>query len=373
MELINFDNAATTFPKPPSVIRAAQEAAQTLGGNAGRGGHALALRSSEAVFSARETVAELFGAEPENVVFALNCTHALNLAIHGIMSGGGHMIISSLEHNSAARPAAALAQEGRISLSVARVYPDPDRTVESFRRLIRRDTRAVVCTMASNVTGQILPIGRIAELCAGRGICLIADGAQACGVLEVRLSGINILCTAGHKGLYGLSGTGLLISDGRFPIKPLIQGGTGTSSASLIQPSLLPESLESGTLNIPGIMSLKAGAEFVLSKGIANIAAHEEAVCRAFLQELGGFDRVRIYRSPGADHVPIVSFNVEGIPPEKVSAALSEKGFCLRAGLHCAPLAHDTNGTKNGTVRFSPSVFSRTQDAVRLAEKIKEL
>ncbi|HOR21484.1 MAG TPA: aminotransferase class V-fold PLP-dependent enzyme, partial [Ruminococcus sp.] len=176
MELINFDNAATTFPKPPSVIRAAQEAAQTLGGNAGRGGHALAMRSSEAVFSARETVAELFGAAPENVVFTSNCTHALNLAIHGIMAGGGHLIISSLEHNSAARPAAALAKDGQISLSVAQVFPDDDRTVESFRRLIRSDTKAVVCTMASNVTGQILPIRRIAELCKSRGICLIADG-----------------------------------------------------------------------------------------------------------------------------------------------------------------------------------------------------
>lgn len=373
MELINFDNAATTFPKPPSVIRAAQEAAQTLGGNAGRGGHALAMRSSEAVFSARETVAELFGAAPENVVFTSNCTLALNLAIHGIMAGGGHLIISSLEHNSAARPAAALAKDGRISLSVAQVFPDDDRTVESFRRLIRSDTKAVVCTMASNVTGQILPIRRIAELCKNRGICLIADGAQACGVLDVKLEGINILCTAGHKGLYGLSGTGLLVSDGKFPIKPLIQGGTGTSSSSLMQPTLLPEALESGTLNIPGIMSLKAGVDFLRSKGIPRILAHEEEVCRVFMEELKSVPKVQIYRSPKAGYVPIVSFNVENLPPEKVSAALSEKGFCLRAGLHCAPLAHSSNGTKSGTVRFSPSVFSRPQDAVRLAKTVKEL
>lgn len=370
--LINFDNAATTFPKPESVRAAARNAAEKLGGNSGRGGHALAMKSSAAVYSARESIAEMFGAQPENTVFTLNCTHALNMAIQGVMHGGGHLIISSMEHNSVARPAAALAAEKRISLSVAEVYPDDSRTVESFRKLMRPDTKAVVCTLASNVTGQLLPWKAIAEVCREHGVCFIADGAQACGVTDVSLSdGINILCTAGHKGLYGLSGTGLLISDGSFSIYPVIQGGTGTASKDLRQPLLLPEALESGTLNIPGIMSLKAGCEFVRRTGTDAIFRHESAVCSRFIREISDIPGIRVLRSEGASYVPIVSFTAEGIPPEELAAELSDAGYCLRAGFHCAALAHSSLGTENGTVRFSPSVFSRTQDAVSLAAVIK--
>lgn len=371
---VNFDNAATTFPKPESVRRAAALAAENLGGNAGRGGHALAMRSSAAVYSARETAAEFFGAEPENVVFTLNCTYALNMAIQGIMNGGGHMIISSLEHNSVSRPAAALAKSGRVSLSIARVYPDDSRTAESFRSLIRTDTKAIVCTLAGNVTGQLLPWRKIAEICRENNICFIADGAQACGIVPVKMSdGINILCTAGHKGLYGLAGTGMLISDGRYPIAPVITGGTGTASRSLEQPMLLPEALESGTLNLPGIMSLKAGISFVDRTGIDRIRSHEEMICQRFISELRKIPGVTVYRSPEASYVPIVSFNIGDVPPESAAAALSDAGYCLRAGFHCAALAHNTLGTASGTVRFAPSVFSRSQDAVSLAAEIKKL
>ena len=190
--MINFDNAATTFPKPLSVRRAAAEAIKSFGGNAGRGGHELAMRTSEALYSARETAAAFFGAAPENTVFTLNCTHALNMAIQGVMSEGGHIIISSMEHNSAARPAVALAMKKQVTLSVAEVFPDSERTLESFRRLIRSDTRAVICTIASNVTGQLLPYKEIGQLCRENGICFIADGAQACGIYDIKLSdGIN--------------------------------------------------------------------------------------------------------------------------------------------------------------------------------------
>lgn len=284
------------------------------------------------------------------------------------------MIISCLEHNSVARPAAALASSGRVSLSVAKVYPDDDKTVESFRQLIRRDTKAIVCTLASNVTGQLLPWKRIGELCKENGICFIADGAQACGVVDVKLSdGINILCTAGHKGLYGLTGTGLLISDGRYPIEPIIQGGTGTASADLEQPFLLPEALESGTLNIPGIMSLKAGIEFVSRLGTERIFRHENNICRRFINELGKLPGVTVLRDSEASYVPIVSFTIDGIAPEKAAAKLSEAGYCLRAGYHCAALAHTCLGTENGTIRFAPSVFSRESDAAALADEIKKL
>lgn len=370
--LVNFDNAATTYPKPLQVRRAADEAIRRYGGNAGRGGHELAMRTSAALYSARETAAGFFGAEPENTVFTLNCTHALNMAIHGIMSGGGHLIISSLEHNSAARPAAELAMRKQITLSIAEVFPDKKRTIESFRSLMNNDTKAVVCTLASNVTGQILPYREIGELCRKRGICFIADGAQACGIIDVKLSdGINILCTAGHKGLYGISGTGLLISDGKFPIKPLMQGGTGNYSSSLHQPSELPESLESGTVNIVGAMTVKSGIEFVRNTGIDRIRAHEENICRTFMNGFEKCSGITIYRSPEAEYVPIVSFNAAGMMPESLAAKLADKGYCLRAGFHCSALAHSYLGTENGTVRFSPSAFSRASDAAELANTIK--
>ncbi|SFX03087.1 aminotransferase class V-fold PLP-dependent enzyme [Ruminococcus sp. XPD3002] len=372
--MINFDNSATTFPKPESVIRAAREAMVRYGGNSGRGGHELAARTSEAVYSARAEAADFFGAEPENTVFTLNCTHALNMAIQGVMYGGGHMIISSLEHNSSARPAAELVRQGKASLSVAEVFPDDDRTIESFRRLISDDTKAVICTLASNVTGQLLPYRRIAELCRERGICFIADGAQVCGIIPVSLGdGINILCTSGHKGLYGLTGTGLLISDGSYPIHPIIQGGTGSSSESMIQPDLLPDSLESGTLNTTGIMSLKAGISFVKRTGTDYIFRHETELCEQFISMISDIADIVVYRDKSASYMPIVSFNIRGMPSGRTADILAKQGYCLRAGLHCSALAHAQLGTKEGTVRFSPSFFSRSEDVSRLASAIKNV
>lgn len=371
--IINFDNSATTFPKPASVRKAVAEAMEKYG-SSGRGGHYIASETSKAVYSARETVADFFGAEPENVVFTLNCTLALNMAIQGIMSGGGHLIISGMEHNSSARPSAKLAQDKKISLSVAPVYPEDERTIDSFRRLMRDDTKAVVCTIASNVTGQILPYREIAELCRKNNICFIADGAQACGILDIKMSdGINILCTAGHKGLYGITGTGLLVSDGKYKINPIIQGGTGNLSQSLAQPELLPESLESGTVGVTGIMSVKAGIEFVKRTGTDRIFAHEDRICRRFISELRRNKNVTIYRSPPAEYVPIVSFNIDGIKSETVAQILAKQGYCLRAGFHCSALAHAQLGTDTGTVRFSPSVFSREADSVRLAEAVSRI
>ena len=372
--IINFDNAATTYPKPEEVKKAVTAAVDKYGGNAGRGGHELAMRTSHAVFEAREAAADFFGAETENIVFTLNCTHALNMAIQGVMKNGGHMIISHLEHNSSARPAVELAMEKKITLSIAEIYDDDDKTVESFRSLIRNDTKAIVCTIASNVTGQILPYRKIAELCSRHNICFIADGAQACGIIDVKLSdGINILCTAGHKGLYGITGTGLLISDGKYKIHPIIQGGTGSASSSLKQPDFLPDSLESGTINIIGAASLKAGINFVSKIGTKKIFMHEDKICKRFISELNQNPNITIYRNPNCRYVPIVSFNINEIKPEAAAELLAEQGFCLRAGYHCAALAHAHLGTENGTVRFAPSIFSREIDAIKLANSIKKI
>lgn len=371
--MINFDNAATTYPKPLSVRRAVDDAIRKYGGNSGRGGHSLAMRTSEALYSARETVADFFGAVPENVVFTMNCTYALNMAIQGIMCDGGHIIISSMEHNSVARPVTALAMKKNVTLSVAEVFPEDNLTIESFRRLIRSDTRAVVCTLAGNVTGQILPYREIAGICRENNICFIADGAQLCGIREVKLSdGINILCTAGHKGLYGITGTGLLITDGKYPIKPVIQGGTGSNSMSLLQPDILPDSLESGTPNVIGAMSVKAGIEFIRKTGMQKIEQHENLLCRHFISLLEKDRDFVVYREPAAEYVPIVSFNIKDIPSERTAAYLAEKGFGLRAGFHCSALAHASLGTKDGTVRFAPSVFNSISETDRLFAELRQ-
>lgn len=368
---VNFDNAATTFPKPISVSQALSQAVRKNGGNAGRGGHRLTMLTSEKVYDTRSTVAEFFGAETENTVFTLNCTHSLNIAIQGIMQGGGHIIISGIEHNSSARPVYALARKSICTFSIAGIGQNEDETVDNFRRLIRNNTKAIVCTIAGNVTGQIMPYKKIAALCKEKGICFIADGAQACGILDIKMSdGINILCAPGHKGLYGPTGTGILLSDGQYRIQPLMQGGTGSSSFNLEQPDFLPDSLESGTLNTAGIIALKSGVDFVREKTPAKIYAHESRLCDRFINGLENTG-VTVYRNNNFSYVPVVSFNIPDIPSEQTAVVLDRYGFCLRAGFHCAPLAHHSLGTKEGTVRFSPSVFNDEKQVDSLVKIIK--
>ena len=372
MVTVNFDNAATTYPKPPEVRQAVAEAVLKYG-NSGRGGHTIAARTSEMVYDARETAADFFGAKVENTIFTLNCTHALNLAIQGILQTGDHVIFSDLEHNSVYRPIMALAKSQKVAYRMVKIAADDDETMRRFRAAIRPNTRAVVCTIPSNVTGQILPYRRIAQLCRENGLCFIADGAQACGILPLSLEadGMHILCTAGHKGLYGITGTGILMTDCQFPIRPLMQGGTGSASRSPEQPDFLPDRLECGTLNVIGAASLRAGIGFVKSRTVEMLYRHESYLCDLFCQAMQELPEVRVYREAGVSYVPIVSFTVADEPPEKLAAWLSQEGFCLRAGLHCAPLAHEKLGTADGTLRFAPSAFSRESDTLRLAASVK--
>ncbi len=373
MKTVYFDNAATTYPKPPSVVKATAEAPVKYGGNPGRSGHAYSYNAAAMVYDTRCTAAGMFGSIPENTVFTSNCTHSLNLAIKGIVKPHDRLIISSMEHNSAARPAYALSKAG-AEVEVATVGKTDEETLDNFARLITPGTRCVVCTAASNVTGRIMPIREIAGICRSVDVCFIVDGAQACGVIPLSLDdGMNFICTAGHKGLYGVTGTGLLVSDGKYLPDTIIEGGTGATSAELEQTGFMPERLESGTLNTVGIASLKAGIDYVRSYGIEDIFNHEQSLCEIFLDGLGSIDNVTVYRN-GNHFVPIVSFNIDGIPSSSVSGALSERGFALRGGLHCAPLAHRTLGTlPEGTVRFSPSVFNAESDVIKLLSAVKKI
>ena len=376
MIMINFDNSATSFPKPAAVKKALLSAVTCFGGNPGRSGHKLSIETAEAVYSARSTVADLFGAEPDNTVFALNCTHALNMAIKGTASDGCHIIISSLEHNSVLRPVHALYKQGKCTYSIAKVSHDDNETLENFRELITPETQLIVCTLGSNVTGQILPYEKIAELCQSRGICFIADGAQACGVIPLKLSdGINIICTAGHKALYGPCGTGLLITDGKYEISPLTEGGTGSLSMELDQPDFLPDKLEAGTINTVGAIALGAGAEFVQRLGTARIYEHENGLCEKLVSALERLTNVTVYRDSRVKrYLPVVSFNVDGMTANETAARLSDMGFALRGGLHCSGLAHTSLGTvPDGTVRFSPSVFNTEQETDALIYAVKKI
>lgn len=377
--MIYFDNAATSFPKPPCVCRAAQAAIRVYGGNPGRSGHQLSMQTAEKIYNVREAVAEFFGAQPENVIFTLNCTMALNLAIKGLLANGGHVITSSLEHNSVIRPLYALQKEGRANYSIAAVNEmDPEETIRNFRALIRSDTRAILCTAASNLTGTILPLRRLAALCREFGLLFLVDAAQGAGVLPLRMDeiGIDVLCTAGHKGLYGTTGTGLLIlREGLLP-DTILEGGTGSTSLELEQPDFLPDRLESGTVNTVGILALGAGMRFVKRLTPAEIYRYEFGLCQTVWQELAAMPHIELLTQSFrfGEKAPIVSFNVKGQDSANIASYLSRKGFALRGGFHCAALAHRQLGTTTqGAVRFSPSHFNTAQQTELFLSEIKKI
>lgn len=379
--MIYFDNAATTYPKPVCVRRAVSEAIVKYGGNPGRSGHKMSLAASDAVYRVRERAAEMFGAEPQNVIFTSNCTHSINLAVKGLAEKAlrekrkFHVIISDHEHNSVFRPVYELAKKG-LEYSIAEVHPDDDVTMVNFERLITPSTAAIVCTLGSNVTGQLLPYRRIGELCKRKGICFIADGAQVCGVLPVSLreDNINILCMPGHKGLYGISGTGLMITDGKFPLYHIIEGGTGSTSLEAEQTPFLPEMLESGTVNTVGIVSVGSGMDFITRIGHEKILAHEMSICDRVINNFERTNGITVYRRWGGKYLPIVLFNISGYSAEEAASLLSDKGFALRGGLHCSGLAHKAEGTlPDGAVRFSPSCFSTADETELFCAAVREI
>lgn len=374
--MINFDNSATSFPKPASVKKAVNAALNRYGGNPGRSGHKLSIETAEAVYSSRCTAADFFGAEPDNVVFTQNCTHALNTAIKGTAQNGGHIIISSMEHNSVLRPVHAMYKQDKCTYSIAKVSYDDDETVNNFARLITPKTRVIVCMAGSNVTGQIMPIQKLGNICRKNGICFIVDGAQACGVIPLKLEdGVNIICTAGHKSLYGPSGTGLLITDGKYDILPIMEGGTGSLSMELDQPNFLPDSLEAGTVNTCGAIGLGAGIKFVSELGLDRIYTHESRLCGKLISALKQMKNVTVYRDERVtSYLPVVSFNIDGMTANETADRLSDMGFALRGGLHCSGLAHTALGTvPDGTVRFSPSVFNTESETDALIYAIKTI
>ncbi len=377
--MIYLDNAATTYPKPQQVYRTWQQAMSAYGANPGRSGHRFSQETARAVFQSRERCAELFGADTENTVFTLNCTHALNMAIKGVAQGKAHFVASDMEHNAAIRPIHAVTEHIGGSYTLFETLPDEEQTVWNAERAIRPNTVALVCTAASNVIGLRTPVKELAAMCKRKNICFIVDAAQGAGILPLKMSdGINILCVAGHKGLYGPMGTGLMITDGKYPLNTIIEGGTGSASESILQPDFLPDRFESGTINTAGVIALGVGAEFVKSKGEKRIYSHEINLCKRFCagaRKMRGITLYNDINDENADwYAPVVSFNFEGIPSTEGAALLSRNGLYMRGGLHCAPLAHKKIGTEStGTIRFSPSVFNTPQEVDTLLSAMRRI
>ena len=374
--MIYFDNGATSWPKPLAVRRAVTEAMERYGANPGRAGHRMSIDTAVMVTRTRELAARLFGlSQPEQVVFTQNCTHGLNMVIQGLLRPGDHVIISDLEHNSVLRPVYRLAREGEITFDIAQTVPgDPEGTVAAFARKIRPRTRMMVCTHGSNVFGFVQPVEQLAALARAKGILLVVDAAQTAGLLDLPMEkwGIDYLCTAGHKSLYGPSGTGLLLLNNSQLPRPLTVGGTGSLSAKGEQPDFLPDALESGTVNTTGIIGLGAGLEFVLSQGTDALLQQELKVARRLWEGLEQIPGVELYgQSP---QLPVVSFTLKGQPSEDTAALLDQAGIAVRAGLHCAPLAHNKMGTmERGTVRASLGAFNTAHEADAFCDKVRAL
>ena len=376
--MVYFDNAATTGKKPLGVIKAVNSAFYELSANPGRGGHKASLKVSEAVYEVRKKVADLFGVKgEEKVIFTPSCTASINYVLKGILSQNDGLVISSLEHNSVTRPAETLKKLG-VEVTVAEViFGDAEATVRSFERAIKSNTKAVLCTHASNVTGEVMPIKQIGDLCREKGIIFIVDAAQTAGVLPIDVEKMNIdyLCVAPHKGLYAPMGTGILIANKKIK-NPLIEGGTGVNSALLFQPEEYPERLESGTINVPGIVGIGAGIDFINLKGIQNIYKNELDLAKYIYNGLKNISGCILY-TPVPEfgkYVPVISFNIIGISSSDVADFLDTKNIAVRGGLHCAPFAHKRLGTiENGAVRISPAIFNTKNEADYLIRALKSL
>jgi cysteine desulfurase family protein len=376
--VIYFDNAATSWPKPEPVRLALDDYFGVAGGNPGRSGHRMSVSAGRILENGRELLAALFNArDPSRIIFTQNGTHALNIALYGVIRPGDHVVTTSLEHNSVMRPLRHLESTG-VEVEVVSCSNDGTIAVEHVRHALRHNTRLIVTTHGSNVTGTLMPAADIARLARERGILYLLDASQTAGSvpLDVEEIGVDLLAFTGHKALMGPTGTGGLYIREGISVTPLLRGGTGSDSAREIQPELLPEAHESGTMNVAGIAGLGAGVNWVGQIGVDRIRAHEQNLVAQFIK--GAFDvpRLTIYGSTDpASRCGIVSFNVEGTMPSEVGLILDESfGIMARTGLHCAPSAHRTLGTfPHGAVRFSFGWFNTATEIDVALRALREI
>lgn len=370
--MIYFDNAATTLIKPDSVSRAVAAAVKNLA-SPGRGGHQAAMAAAEKAYECREAAAVLFNVpDPEQVVFTMNATHALNIAIKSLAKKGDRVVISGYEHNSVLRPLNAIGAKTEVAASP--LFNEKE-AMRAFAEKLTADTKLAVVNNVSNVFGFTLPVQEIAKLCLEKNIPFIIDASQSAGVigLDFERLGANFVAMPGHKGLYGPQGTGILICSEKG--KTLMEGGSGSDSRLALMPEYLPDRHEAGTHNMPGIAGLLQGIRFVQRVGVDKIEKIERKRLQCAVKELSEIDEVTLYTSPGAkSQSPVLSFNVRGEESQTVAEKLAERGIAVRAGLHCSPLAHKTAGTdSSGTVRISFSVFNTDMEVRRFARELKAI
>lgn len=375
--MIYLDNAATTLQKPPEVIEAVVRAMTTMG-NASRGAYGSALEASRGIYDARQKLARLFGCpRADHVVFTCNSTEALNIAIRGTLSPGDEAISTDLEHNSVLRPLYEMERQG-VSLSFVPADSQGRLDIRDFERLITPRTRAIVCTHASNLTGNVVDIAAVGETAHKHGLLFIVDASQTAGVLPIDMEKMNIdvLCFTGHKGLMGPQGTGGLCIRPGVEIRPWKVGGSGVQSYLKTQPGEYPTRLEAGTLNSHGIMGLSAALDFIAETGMENIAAHERALMERFYRGVADIPGVQVYGDFAQEHrAAIVALNIGELDSSEVSDYLSrEYGIATRPGAHCAPRMHQALHTvQQGAVRFSFAWYNTEEETDIAVDAVKEL
>jgi cysteine desulfurase / selenocysteine lyase len=369
--MIYLDNAATSFPKPEETVRFLTNFVTSIGGNPGRGGHPLSIEAARIIFECREKLAELIHVSAsERVIFTLNGTDSLNFAIRGLLKPGDHVVTTMMEHNSVMRPLTFLQKTQSVKVSMARCSPVGKIDLDHLRSSLNSKTRAVIINHGSNVTGAIQPLDKIRAVIGDR--ILIVDACQTIGNLPIDVDGqgIDILSFSCHKACLGTQGVGALAIRDGIDLTPLRFGGTGSSSESIEQPDMLPDKYECGTPNSPGIAALLGGLTFIEKVGLDVIAARKKVLRNRLIEGLLRVNGVRLYCDrEDACTLPVISANLEGVSPSDIGYECNKAGICVRVGLHCSPLAHQTIGTfPGGAVRISPGYFNSEDDIEQVVE-----
>ena len=365
-----FDNAATSFPKPDCVLVAVEDCLRNYAANPGRSGHSMALKMDRAIYDTRERLCDFIGGEdPLRTVFTYNCTDSLNTAIHGFLRSGDHVVTTSMEHNSVNRPLMEMKNKGLIELTIVEGDRQGNITTEQIVTALRKNTSLVCMTHMSNLTGTIMPVEEVGKAIHGKAAFLV-DAAQSIGVLPIHVQEmqIDMLCFPGHKGLFAPMGTGGLYIAPGVELQTIRQGGTGSFSQDFVQPQIMPDRLESGTPNGPGIIGLGAGLSFIEETGIDTLHQQEMKRMGQMIDGIQDEERILLYGPLDERQGPVLSLNIHGMDSAEVAYRLDQDyGIAVRPGLHCAPLAHKTIGTLDtGVVRFSFSYFN-TEEEVDLA------
>lgn len=377
--MIYLDNSATSWPKPKEVYSEVANAIKLYGANPGRSGHKMSLSASEQIFKCRMDVADFFGIDdPSKIIFTLNATDSLNIAIKGVLKENDHVIVSSMEHNSVLRPVFALSQKKGVTYDIVWGNAYGFVSAQEMEKAIKPNTTLIVLTHASNVCGTVNPIREVGEIARKHNIRFLVDASQSAGILPINVEKDNIdfLAAAGHKALYGPVGIGILYIRDASVVSTLKEGGTGSNSMDLRQPDILPDKFESGTLNTVGIMGLSAGIKFINKIGIDDIASHEKKLTGMMIERLAFTKGVSVYGYLHTENrLGVVSFNVSGLDSVEVAKYLDERyNIAVRAGYHCAYTAHQTIGTETlGTVRASVGAFNTANDIETLCKAVKEI